>query len=280
MSNHDRDGSSPSNRDDDLARAWREASDEQPPSHLDAAIIAAARKAVPNRAEQPNTAPVRVQSRNWLAKWQPLAAAATVAGLAFVLVQMLPREHDLAPSLQRKEPAPVPAAAMPQPPSPSQSSAAHETTDNRQAPSAGGTVGLRERVAVPAQARSKSEALVPPPLPSATTAKATASDTAATTDTAAARGETSADRRQAVEPGLAGRAVTGSVAAPSSPARESNLGNAASLDAAAWTAKIVALHASGDVTAAAQALRAFRAADPDADTYLPDSLRDWSRTVE
>jgi hypothetical protein len=255
MSNHDREGSHPSNRDAALEHAWREASDEQPPSHLDAAIIAAARKAVPNRAEQPNTAPVRVQSRNWLAKWQPLAAAATVAGLAFVLVQMLPREHDLAPST-------------------------HETTDNRQTPSAGGTVGLRERVAVPAQARSKSEALVPAPLPSATTAKATASDTAATTDTAAAPGEASADRRQAVEPGLAGRAVTGSVAAPSSPARESNLGNAASLDAAAWTAKIVALHASGDVTAAAQALRAFRAADPDADTYLPDSLHDWSRTVE
>ena len=31
---------------------------------------------------------------------------------------------------------------------------------------------------------------------------------------------------------------------------------------------------------AAAALRAFRAATPDADTHLPESLRDWARTVE
>jgi hypothetical protein len=42
---------------------------------------------------------------------------------------------------------------------------------------------------------------------------------------------------------------------------------------------IAKLHAAGDVTAAEQALRAFRAADPDADTFLPESLRDWARTV-
>jgi hypothetical protein len=275
MSNHDREGLRPSNRDAALEHAWREASDEQPPAHLDAAIIAAARQSVPNRAEQPNTAPVRVPSRNWLTRWQPLAAAATVAGLAFVLVQMLPHGHDLAPSLQRKESAPVPASAKPQ------TSSAHETTDNRQAPGADGTVGLRERVAVPEQAPSKSEVLVPPPpTPPATTAKATASETAATTDTAAAPGNTSADRRGAIAPEMAGRTATAAAAAPSSRARESNLGNAASLDAAAWAEKIVALHASGDVTAAADALRAFRAADSAADTYLPDSLRDWARTVQ
>ena len=203
MSNHDREGSHPSNRDAALERAWREASDEQPPAHLDAAIIAAARKSAPNRGEQPHTAPVRVQSRNWLTKWQPLAVAATVAGLAFVLVQMLPREHDLAPSLQRQESAPVPASVKPPPATPA---------------------------------------------PPAATAKATASDTA--------------------------------VAARSSSAREKKLGNAASLDAAAWAAQIAALHGSGDVTAAEKSLRAFRAAAPGADAYLPDSLRDWARTVE
>ena len=240
MSNHDREGSHPSNRDAALERAWRETSDEQPPAHLDAAIIAAARKSVPDRGEQPITAPVHVQSRSWLTQWQPLAAAAAVAGLAFVLLQTLPREHDLAPSMQRKESAPVPASAKPQ------ASAAQETTDNRQAPSADGTVGLHEPAAVPDQAPSQSAVLVPPatPVPPATTAEVTAA------------------------------------AAPSSPARERNLGNAAPLDAAAWAAKIVALHASGDVTAAEQALRAFRATDPDADTYLPDSLRDWARTVQ
>ena len=80
MSNHDREGSHPSNSDAALERAWRETSDEQPPAHLDAAIIAAARKSVPDRGEQPITAPVHVQSRSWLTQWQPLAAAVAATG--------------------------------------------------------------------------------------------------------------------------------------------------------------------------------------------------------
>jgi hypothetical protein len=283
MSNHDREGSHPSNRDAALERTWREASDEQPPAHLDAAILAAAHRSVPDRGKkQPHTVPVRVQSRNWLAKWQPLAAAATVAGLAFVLVQMLPREHDIAPSLQRQESAPEPATAMPQPQSPSQSAAVREATENRQAPSADKTVARPERLVVPDRAPAQVAVPAPPaaPAPPATIAEATASETAAMADTAVAPGESSADRREAAEPEMAGRTATAAAAAPSSPARERNLGKATSLDAAAWAAKIVALHASGNVTAAADALRTFRATDSAADTYLPDSLRDWARTVQ
>ena len=79
---------------------------------------------------------------------------------------------------------------------------------------------------------------------------------------------------------MTGRAATTATAAPSFPARERSLGNAAPLDAAAWAARVVAMHESGDFAAAEHALRAFRASDPDADSYLPDSLRDWARTVE
>jgi hypothetical protein len=250
MSNHDREGSRPSNRDADLERAWRDASDEQPPSHLDAAIIAAARKSVPDLGEQPNAAPVRVQSRNWHLHWQPLAVAATVAGLAFVLVQMLPRD----------------------------------ATYNRQVPSADKTVTLPERVAAPDRAPAQSvvaaPAPAPAPAPPAAIPEATANETAATADTAVASGEASADRREAMEPELAGRAATTAAASPSSSAREQGVGKAATLDAAAWAAEIAALHASGDATAAAKSLRAFRAADPGADAYLPESLREWARTVE
>jgi hypothetical protein len=270
MSNHDRHGSRPANGDAALERAWRDASDEQPPSHLDAAIIAAARKSVPEDRVQPTTAPARVRSRNWLTRWQPLAATATVAGLAFVLVQMLPREHALAPSMQYEESAPVPASAGPQP----QSSSARGATDYGQTPGAVADVESREQVAVPEQAPLKSELLVPPPpAPPAITAKATASDTAAL-------GETSADRRQAVEPELAGPAAPAAAAVSASPARERDFGNAAPPETAAWVARIVALHGSGDILAAEDALRAFRAAEPDADSYLPDSLRQWARTVE
>ena len=244
MSNHDREGPRPSTRDDDLVRAWREASDEQPPSHLDAAIIAAARKSVPDLGEQPNTAPVRVQSRNRLLYWQPLAAAATVAGLAFVLVQMLPRD----------------------------------ATESRQVPSADKSVTRPERLVVPEAAPVQGAAPAPSNAPASPAMKAetTASETAATADAAVASSETRSDRREAMEPEMAGRAAA--AAAPS--VREQGLGKAASLEPAAWAAAIAALHASGDVTAAEKSLRAFRAADPGADTYLPESLREWARTVE
>ena len=253
MSNHDREGSRPSRSDADLARAWHEASDEQPPAHLDAAIIAAARKSVPEHGEQPNAARGRAHSRNWLMQWQPLAAAATVAGLAFVLVQMLPRD----------------------------------ATDDSQLPSADRKVAPPERVAVPH--RGPAQGIVP--APPAVTAEASVSqpgirregavsETAESTDAVTASGEVSADRREAVEPAMAGRAATAPAVATASVAREKNLGKAASLDAAAWAAKIGSLHGSGDVAAAEQSLRAFRAAEPAADTYLPESLRDWARTVE
>ena len=244
MSNHDREGSRPSNGDADLARAWRNASDEQPPSHLDAAIIAAARKSVPDRSAHPTATPGRVQSRSWLLRWQPLAAAATVAGLAFVLVQMLPRD----------------------------------ATDHGQRPVADKSVARPERVFVPDRAPVQSDVPAPPTARAspAATAEVTAKETAATADAAVASSETNADRREAMEPGMAGRTA----AAPSSTAREQCLGKAAALDTAAWAERIAALHRSGDITAAADALRAFRAADPDADSYLPDSLREWARTVE
>ena len=47
----------------------------------------------------------------------------------------------------------------------------------------------------------------------------------------------------------------------------------------AWVARIVDRHAAGDLDAAATALRAFRAAYPDADSRLPESLREWAATV-
>jgi hypothetical protein len=229
MTNHDLESSRPSQHEAALERAWRAASTEQPPSHLDAAIIAAARKSVPYRGEQRNPAPARMKSRNWLARWQPLAAAATVAGLAFVLVQLLPQPHDLGPSLQRRESAPVPELAEPPP----DSSSSGEASDT--GPSAG---------------------------------------------TAAPLGEIGSERLKAVGSEMADRAATAAAAAPSSPARESSFDNAVPLDAAAWAAKVAALHGSGAIAAAEDALREFRAAYPDADAQLPDSLRDWARTVK
>ncbi len=238
MSNHDREGSHPSNRDATLERAWREASDEQPPAHLDAAIVAAARNSVGNRSDQrATTASARARSPSRLTQWQPLAVAATVAGLAFVLVQMLPREQSLAPATQRQESAPVATDAQP----PAKGSSAGEAVEtreainHREAPRSDKTLGASERVGVAGRAPEQD-------------------------------------------------AVPGPLTAPASPAepsaRDLNRGNAAPLEAAAWAARVATLHASGDATAAEQELRAFRAAEPDADSYLPESLRHWAQTVK
>ena len=73
---------------------WRKASREEPRPHVDAAILAAART-----------------RRPWFATWQPLAAAAAVAGLAFLLVQLLPSERELEQPIrmESQQPAAVPA---------------------------------------------------------------------------------------------------------------------------------------------------------------------------
>lgn len=69
--------------------AWRAASRSEPPAHVDDVILAAAR-AEARAAAQVRKAPAQ---KAWWTGWQPLAAAAGVFGLAFALVQMLPREE-------------------------------------------------------------------------------------------------------------------------------------------------------------------------------------------
>src|SRR5262249_22296926 len=94
-------------RDREVVVAWREASREEPPAALDAAIRAEARRAV-------GAAPGGRRHRQWR---YPAAAAATVAVLAFGIVQMTSREQiepmivaDQVMPLQKTQPAP---AAMP-----------------------------------------------------------------------------------------------------------------------------------------------------------------------
>ncbi len=65
--------------------AWRAASRREPPAHVDDVILAAARAEAQVRKPPAQKA--------WWTGWQPLAAAAGVFGLAFALVQMLPREE-------------------------------------------------------------------------------------------------------------------------------------------------------------------------------------------
>jgi hypothetical protein len=75
-------------RDHRIDAAWNAASREAPPPALDAAIRAAARRAV-------DATPGPRRNKHW---WYPLAAAATVAVLAVGIVQLTPPEQ-VAPTI-------------------------------------------------------------------------------------------------------------------------------------------------------------------------------------
>lgn len=106
-------------------QAWRDASTEVPGPRSDAAILAAARAEVA-RKPAADAAPGLRGRRDWWTRWQPLAAAATVAGLAFVLVQMIPRDRDVAPQLAIEKSRPQVSGAAPsaEPSAPSADAAA------------------------------------------------------------------------------------------------------------------------------------------------------------
>jgi hypothetical protein len=292
MSAHDREDSNPSERDAALERVWREASAEQPPAHLDAALIAAARESVASRRGQPAEPPLRSRRRArttpWPGRWQPLAAAAAVAGLAFVLVPtMMSREEKLAPALQRPEATSVPAAAESQSGAPP----ALDVTGARETPVPASEPEVRRERDVGAADRPLVQREMPaPPVSAAVPPPPTSTEGAAADATApmeqapeATFGERSDARSKAMEAETAGGAAASApapAAAPSPATLDQNADDAMVPDAAAWAATIEALHASGDVAAAERELRAFRAVHPNADAYLSERLRDWARAVE
>jgi hypothetical protein len=261
MSNHDRESPQLPDKepvqDGSLTHAWRKASDEGPPPELDAAIIAAARRSVQDRGAATRTVPASIRPRSRWMQWQSLAAAATVAGLAFILVQLMPRDRDVTPSIRTEESVRGHAA---------EKMVAPEVQRPRTAVPGPGA-------AAPAVTVPEATAEVPAPAP----AKSSEAATAAAVGNRTSMDASEADQRKAVAPEMAGRAVSGAGPAP---APERSLRKEAPPGAADRAAEIAALYASGDATGAADALRAFRAADPDADTYLPDSLRGWARTVK
>jgi negative regulator of sigma E activity len=260
MSNHERESSRSPDGDAALDRAWQQLSDEQPPPSLDAAIIAAAHKSIQGRDEQTQVVRASRPYRSWPARWQPLAAAAAVAGLAFVLVQSLPRDRYVAPSLRTEEPATSPAAAQEKPGSPATRESIAAKTASPPA-----SAGARESITAPAgRIGQKLEA-----------------------DTVTTMRATEVEQRQLAAAEMSGRTASEAATAPApvqttaaKPAGSAAREDVAQPDATDRAARIASLHAAGDIAGAADALREFRAVDPGADTYLPESLRDWARTVE
>lgn len=253
--NHDRDRRGPAGEDAAVTRAWRQASDETPPARLDAEILAAAHQSVHDEAGA-KTVPVTPRARSRLMQWQPLAAAAAVACLAFMLVQTLPREPEMAPpaSIEAQIPAPTPDAAL-------------ETRSRAPAPA------VTEAPVLPVIGQAVRDR------GAENAGRSPARET--TADVADAMRDPPVDERKGVTTEASGDAYSAEAVAPATErtaTRASSL--AAPPDAADWATRIEALHGSGDLAGAAEALREFRAVDPVADSHLPESLRDWARTVE
>jgi hypothetical protein len=166
-----------------------------------------------------------------------------VAGLAFAIVQMLPREVD------------VPATP------------ATEQTIERALP--GRSESLPQQNTIPETAPA------PPPtpretdaeqpkaarraLPAAPTPPSRASEGATARDVAGARAEAAASSEQRLR----------QIAPPA----------AALVMPDEWARRIEALYGAGDESTAAEALQAFRAAYPDADQYLAEALLPWAASV-
>jgi len=216
-------------------QAWRVAATDEPSARLDATILAAARAATA-RAKSASRAPA---TRHWWTNWQPLAAAAGVAGLAFTIVQMLPREADV-PATPSAEQA-IERARPSRSESVTQQNAAPPPSAPREA--AAEHPGL-------ATAKRASPAAAPPSEPSAA---ATARDVAG----AIAEADASSEQRP--------RQIAPPPVALTTPED--------------WARRIEALYVAGDEIAAADALLAFRTAHPEADRYLAESLQPWAASV-
>jgi hypothetical protein len=133
--------------------AWRQTAQEQPPAGVDAAILAAARAAVQSGASERNPA----KPSRWWANWQPLAAAAGVIGISFLLVQMLPREHLARPPAKQGAPQPAAESApVTVAPAPSAGAAHPARAEERAA-----TAGAAPRAAMEAGAAKQSVAAKP-----------------------------------------------------------------------------------------------------------------------
>lgn len=238
MSNVRRDDERPG--DPAVDQAWRSAATDEPSAQLDATILAAARAATVRK----KSAPTPPATRHRWTHWQPLAAAAGVAGLAFTIVQMLPRESAV----------------------PAKPSASTEQAIERSLPGRSESLPPQNAAPVPAPAPRPAprEAAAEHPtaakhaLPAAPTAPSLASEGAAR-GVAGATAEADASSEQRL------RQVAPPATAPVTPQD--------------WARHIETLYVTGDESAAADALQAFRSAYPDADQYLAEALLPWAASV-
>jgi len=246
--------------DPKLEALLREHSTDAPSSDIDAAILAAAHRAVQSAPQSAvNRAAEATRPWRW---WMPLAAAATIGAIAIGVLQVTPKESDSTVTVVSDTPPVIrskPEQVQPSAP------AASVGKDNGEAPRAP-SEAPRAKVRVdrpppspaPAQKMEAERGASAEPFPSRER------DAVEQANAAGAMARSEAPR--ATAPALAKQSVAAADAQATSPEQ--------------WIARIRALLADGKTQYADQELIAFRAAYPDADARLPAELRAWAATVK
>jgi hypothetical protein len=159
-------------RDPALDAAWREHSTELPSAALDAAILAAAHRAVGSAPKDASKVAAEATSpQRW---WMPLAAAATIGAVALGILQTMPQHDSVTTPAVSDAPAPVraPERASVAPSAPPPAPAPTATRDELQAASRKQAPAVAmESVAPPAPATAPAKPaakVIPPAATSAT----------------------------------------------------------------------------------------------------------------
>jgi len=267
-------------RDPALDALLGEHSTETPPAHIDAAILAAAHRAVDHRPR-----PARAtQAWRW---WMPLAAAAMIG---LVVVGVLP----LAPSIVTQAPPTVtdvpPSSGVPVPPDAfhvpdrPDTRAAERRSDAASRPAA--------RTEVPSMPRAPANVNTPEgklerdrPVPGEVRKDRVLDAAADERKSQAAAAGAPGSAPESLPAPTSGDAVSPLARPPSAaPQRAPSASVRDDFDARPhgaeeWIARIRALRQRGDVHEATRALADFRAAFTDADARLPADLRDWANAL-
>ncbi len=271
--NTERDPSDPA-----LDRLLRADADASPSAKLDAAILAAAHRAV---LGAPRDARSAEATRPWR-WWMPLAAAAAIGAVAIGVLQLIPSGHESLPNVVSDMPATTPQVSVTPAPSPApappiQMQQPGTPKITAEAPAPRSSAPVRRKASEPAAAPEPFPANRAPPAQESAQAPATPPAPAAAARAAPADAMNAESTRRDAAQSAAGavdRAAAGALAKSAIKDRSEVF------RADEFVARIRRLRSEGKMEEAAQELAAFRAAFADADARLPSDLREWAASVK
>ena len=244
-------------RDPALDAAWRASSTELPPAHLDAAILAAARREVKSKPKATGDDDALAEAREPSRWWWGLAAAATIGAVAFGVVQLAP---PVVPATESPVATDMPADA----PGKLEPKRVEPTAKERERPSVAPQ-------AVPAPMAPVVPAPDPVPVPAPPPAPAA--------EPRAFPGAPPLQAMRKAERDEPGRAQADSALGASAAGNRATARESTTPSPQVFIDRIRRLYDDSRLDEAAAELRAFRAAYVDADARLPVEMRDWARSV-